>query len=346
MTQERVPRRAMLGRLALILLAIALLAYMVIQGIRIWRGESHPTLLHVGSLNVPWYGAILMSGALCGALLGEFVARRRAVDSEHVWNILLWGLVLGVAVSRLTHVAGAWDHYRSDWLRIIGIENGQFVGLRGLTIHGALAGAVLALVLYAWRSRLNFWFWLDVGAPGFVLGQAVGRWGNFFNQEAYGWRTALPWGLRIPEGARIDALSWLGRILPEYSKLADGSLRCDGPNLACYRDMARFPFETTAFHPTFLYESLLNIGVCLFLVFFLIRRYGHRLVPGEVFMAYGMLYSVVRFGIEFLRVDSAYLGRFPAAQVVSAGLFLLCAGWLVARRWIWKKERAGQPWLP
>ncbi len=326
-------RRWTWDRILVLAVVVAFVAYLVSQAVPNWRGEGDPVFVQIGNREIPWYGVLLMTGALVGALVGEWEARRRGLDTEHVWNILLWGLILGVTVSRLWYVLGNPNYYFSDPLRIIGVEDGRFVGLRGLTIHGALFGAVLAAFLYTWRKKLPFWTWLDVGAPGFVIGQAIGRWGNFFNQEAYGWRTTLPWGLRIAPQYRIDALSPVGNYLPEYSKLLPGlSLPTCVEGLACYRNLTVYPFETTRFHPTFLYESLLNLSICLLLLY-IAGRYRDRLVPGEIFWFYGMLYAVVRFGIEFLRVDSLYLGPYPVGQVVSVGLFLLCAVGLGVRRW-------------
>ncbi|MGC9024419.1 MAG: prolipoprotein diacylglyceryl transferase [Chloroflexia bacterium] len=300
-------------RLLFLLLALALVVTLAIRGVDTWQGRGDPVAFRIGALEVRWYGIILMSGALAGGFLGEYQARRRSLHPDHARNILLWGVVAGVIVSRLWYVLGSWKEFARDPLRIIGFENGVFVGLRGLTIHGALLGAVLAVALYTWRNRLDFWGILDLGAPCFVLGQAVGRWGNFFNMEAYGPPTTLPWGLYIGQGHRIPP----------------------------YNDMLTYP-PSTRFHPTFLYESLMNLAICLFLLWVL-RRYGEHLVRGEVFFFYVMLYSAGRFGLEFLRTDSVMLGPFPAAQVTSVGLFVLAVLLLVARRWIWRKPK-GSPW--
>jgi phosphatidylglycerol:prolipoprotein diacylglycerol transferase len=337
-TSPEPKRRWTIDRILILVLAVAFAAYVISQAIPNWRGEGDPVALRIGTREIPWYGIILMCGALAGALVGEWEARRRGLDPEHTWNILLWGLVLGVTVSRLWYVLGNVPYYFSDPLRIVGIENGRFVGLRGLTIHGALAGAVVAVILYTWRQKLNFWTWIDVGAPGFVMGQAVGRWGNFFNQEAYGWRTRLPWGIRIVREFRIDAFSAVGNYLPEYSKLVPGSPTCDQVGLACYRNMDFYPFESTLFHPTFLYEHLLNLSICLLLLY-ISGRFRKRLVPGEIFFLYGMLYAIVRFGVEYLRVDSLYLGPYPAGQVVSVGLLLLCGAFILVRRLVYRNRR-------
>jgi len=335
------PARFSIVRLVQIALGLALLAFLVVRAVPTWQGQGDLFALRLGRLGVPMYGLMLMSGAVAGALVSEWEARRRSLEVGHVWNILFWGLILGVTVSRLWYVAGRLDYFGHDPLAIIGIKGGQFAGLRGLTIHGALLGAVVAVLLYAWWQKLNFWTWLDIGTYGFIVGQAVGRWGNFYNQEAYGWRTTLPWGLRIAAQYRMDAVhrvAGVPYILPEYSKLAPGSPSC-APGLACYTNLALYP-ETTRFHPTFLYEFLWNLAMCAFLLW-LARRPGQRLLSGEVFFLYGVLTAVGRFGIEFLRVDSEYVGRFPVAQSVSVGMLVLCGGLLLVRRWRWKKRATG-----
>jgi len=329
--------REWLGRLSLIVPALVLLVLLAIRIVPTWRGQGNAVALRLGPLSFGWYGILIVSGAIAGALVGERQARRRGLDDEHIWNILLWGMVLGVVMARVWFILGELKYYFGDPARIIGVEYGEFVGLRGLALHGVLVGATLAALLYTWRKRLHFLTWMDVCIPGFPLGQAIGRWGNFFNQEAYGWRTTLPWGLRIGAEFRIDAVHYVDgvrHILPEYSKLALGSPQCS-PGLACYTNLAMYP-ETTRFHPTFLYESLWNLAVCLFLLW-LARRYGQRLVRGEILWVYGLLYAAGRFANEFLRVDSEYVGTFPAPQVSSVVLFLICAGFLVGRRWLWKK---------
>ncbi len=334
--QASKPRTFPIGRIVFILVGAAVLIYMIINGIATWQGAGSPIAFNLGPLHVRWYGILLMAGAFAGALLGEAEARRRGLDVDHVWNILLWGLILGVVISRLWYLPSNWSYFSQNPLRIIGFEGGKFEGLSGLTIHGALIGALLAAFLYTRWAKQDFWKWLDVAIPGFALGQAIGRWGNFFNQEAYGWRTNLPWGLRIAVEHRINALNWLGNILPEYSKLQAGSPVCNAPNLACYTDITRFPFETTRFHPTFLYESLWNVGMVLLLLY-IARRFGPRLVRGEIFWFYGALYAVGRFGLEFLRIDSEYLGRYPAGQVVSIAILLVCALFFVLRRFVWRR---------
>lgn len=320
MTEETPkPRRLAPLQIALIVVGIVALSFLAVLIVRVWNGAGDPVAFSLGGLRVRWYGILLMSGALCGAFVGEWEARRRGWNPDHIWNLLLWGLLLGVAVSRLWYVAGSPALLR-DPLAIIGFVNGQFVGLQGLTIHGALVGAVIAAGLYAWVKKLNLLEWLDVGAIGFVMGQAVGRWGNFFNHEAYGRPTTLPWGLIIPATDSTGTIPF---------------------RLAPYNDLNLYPVATTRFHPTFLYESLWNLGVCVLLLF-LARRYGEKLIPGETFWLYGMLYGLGRFLLEFLRTDSIYLGAFPAAQIVSVALFVVCAALFATRRWLFKCKTYGE----
>ena len=316
MTEKSLPsRRFSPVQIALLVVGAAVLVLFAIQVVRFWNGEGDPVAFRLGPLHVRWYGMILMAGALCGALVGEWEARRRGWNPDHVWNLLLWGLILGVLVSRLWYVVGQPDLLR-DPLAIIGFSQGQFVGLQGLTIHGALAGAVLAAGLYTWSKKLNLLQWMDLGAIGFVMGQAVGRWGNLFNHEAYGLPTTLPWGLVIPQAYRHSP----------------------APDMTTF--LQSLP-AATRFHPTFFYESLYNLAVCALLIY-LARRYGKKIVPGELFWLYGLLYGAGRFLLEYLRVDSVYVGELRFAQVVSVGLFVVCAALFAARRWVFKSKTYGQ----
>jgi len=166
----------------------------------------------------------------------------------------------------------------------------------GMGIYGAIAGGVLAVVLYARRAVLDPWVWLDLGAPGLALGQAIGRWGNFFNQELYGRPTDLPWAVFIEPAYR----------LPGYAQ-----------------------FER--YHPTFLYESLWNLMT--FVVLLLVaRRYAERLLKGEIVGLYVILYSTGRILTEFVRLDSPTWGGVPIAQILAGTLILLTAAGLVYRR--------------
>lgn len=260
------------------------------------------------ALNVRWYGAIIMSGALLAAWLAARRAAARGIDPEHVWNQLFLGLIFGIVGARLYYVAFEWQRFASDPLAIINLTTG------GLAIHGAIIGALLSALIYTRVKQLPLWEWLDICVPGFLLAQAIGRWGNFFNQEAYGSPTSLGFGVLIAPEHRI----------PPYN------------NLTLYP-------PDTLFHATFLYESLWNlVGVALLL--WLDRRYGthaptvrRRLNGGDLVFLYAIYYSAGRFWIEGLRTDSLYAGPIRVAQLVSLALIGLGLLALVVNH-LWRRR--------
>jgi phosphatidylglycerol:prolipoprotein diacylglycerol transferase len=208
-------------------------------------------------------------------------------------------MVLGIIAARIYYVAFEWPRYAGrPLLEIVNPQGG------GIAIHGAIIGALLAVLLYTRRQRLPLLTWLDICAPAMLVGQAIGRWGNFFNQEAYGRPTTLPWGLDIAPEHRI----------PPYDNLT------------------QYP-TSTRFHPTFLYESLWDASA-LVLILWLERRFRPQLKPGDSVLLYGLLYSAGRFFTEGIRTDSLCVGAYTLdgsctgglriAQLVSLGAFVIC----------------------
>ncbi len=242
-----------------------------------------------GFLTIRWYAVCILGGALLAAWFGARRAERRGHDPEHVWNILAIGLIVAIAVARAWYVLFEWPQFRGkSLLYIINPATG------GIAIHGGIFGGLLALWVYTRLNHLDFLEWADIGAPCVPIGQALGRWGNFFNQEAYGRPTTLPWGLNIDAEHRLRPY-----------------------------DQAPYGPETR-FHPTFLYESFWNVGVLVALVL-VERRFRRRLLRGDLAMLYGILYSIGRFWVEGLRTDSlcsngiggSCAGALRTAQVVS-----------------------------
>jgi phosphatidylglycerol:prolipoprotein diacylglycerol transferase len=262
----------------------------------------------IGPIVIHWYGLLIVVGTLLGAVLASREAKRQGNDPEHVWRALLWGLLLGLLGARVYHVVstpadgtGGLQSYLHNPLDIIQVWNG------GLGIIGGIAGGVLGVVIYARRNGLNAWHWLDIGAPSLVLAQAIVRWANFVNQELYGPPTGLPWGIKIEAEHRI----------PRYA------------------DLTRFPIETTRFHPTFLYESLWNLGLFALLVWAR-RRWAHRLQDGDIFLAYLGFYGIGRVWIEqFFRPDA---WRLENGLAVGALIFAWVA--LVAELMLLQRHRA------
>jgi len=234
------------------------------------------TTLFGWPLVVRWYGVIIISGALLAAWICARRAERRGYNADHIWNHLVLALIVSIACARAYYVTFEWHRFAGrPLLEIINPATG------GIAIHGAIIGAVLSTLFYTWRNALPFWTWADICAPGLLLGQGIGRWGNFMNQEAYGRPTTLPFGVRIDQDHR----------LPPYT------------------DMQQYP-PGTLFHATFLYESLWDI-VGFGLLLWLDRRFGagapvgrRWLRPGDLLFCYAVYYSVGRLWIEGLRTDS------------------------------------------
>jgi prolipoprotein diacylglyceryl transferase len=217
--------------------------------------------LEIGPLTLRAYGLAIALGVIAAVAVGGRRWVARGGDPNTFPNMALWVVPLGVIGARLYHVATDYDRYEDDLVRILQIWKG------GLSIWGALAGGVLGFLLYSRRHHLPLPTLLDCVAPGLATAQAIGRLGNWFNQELFGKPTDLPWGLEIA---------------PEH------------------RPAGYIQYET--FHPAFLYEALWNVGVVGALLW-AERRF--RLRHGQVFLLYGALYCVGRFWIELLRIDPA-----------------------------------------
>jgi phosphatidylglycerol:prolipoprotein diacylglycerol transferase len=259
-------------------------------------GPVNPILISFGPFSIRWYGLLIVLGAIAGALVARAQARRRGDDPDHIWNMLALCLVLGLVGARLYHVVSTpaggplgLAYYREHPLEIIAFWNG---GLQGFGIYGAVAGGILAIWLYTRLARLPFLRWLDYGAAGLMLAQAIGRWGNFFNQELYGPPSNLPWAVYIEPANRLAGFE-------NYS----------------------------TFHPVFLYESLLDLLAFAALIW-LSRRPRWHILDGDIFFLYVILYAFVRFWLEFLRPDAWMAGPIAVAQIVAltsmagAGLLL------------------------
>lgn len=251
--------------------------------------------------NIPialrWYGVLIVGGAMIAAQWAANRAARRGHDPEHIWNLVVLGMVMGIMGARIYYVIFEWPRFANQSiLNIINPATG------GLAIHGALIGAISAAFIYTRRHQLDFREFLDITMPTFMLAQAIGRWGNFFNQEAYGRPTPFNVGLVIDAPYRIPP----------------------------YNDLDKYP-PTTLFHPTFLYESIWNmlgVGVLLLIE----RRYRDSLRRGDMVLFYAIIYGLGRLWIEGLRTDSLCVdqigggcdGSLRVAQIVS--ILLIVAG--------------------
>jgi phosphatidylglycerol:prolipoprotein diacylglycerol transferase len=253
--------------------------------------------IHLGPLYIRFYALILIGGMIAAAWLTARRAPAHGLDADHVWNGLMWAIIPGLIGARIYHILTPSP--ASGFTLQYYLENPlQMLAIwnGGLGIYGAIAGGVVGLLIYGARHRQPILRWFDVIVPGVALAQAIGRWGNFINHELYGAPTTLPWAVHIPPEARM----------PGYAQ-----------------------FET--FHPLFLYESLWNLGACLLLIF-LDRRFGKWLRPGDLFLIYLAQYPIIRFLLDFLRLDSHLSGNLTTAQIVSLVVCAAALGALVLRR--------------
>jgi phosphatidylglycerol---prolipoprotein diacylglyceryl transferase len=239
---------------------------------------------NIGPLTIHFYGIVIMLGVVAATYLARREANRRGQNGELVWDMLVWMLIAGIVGARLWHILTPSPsleaqgvttyYYLTHPLDAIAIWNG------GLGIAGAVAGGAIALYFFGRRHNLPFLIWLDILAPALALGQAIGRWGNFFNQELYGAPTSLPWAIYIDPQHRLAG------------------------------------FENQAYyHPTFLYESIWNLAN-MALLLWLSRRSKDRLKSGDVFLVYLITYPLGRFLLEFLRLDSSQLAGINANQAL------------------------------
>ena len=256
----------------------------------------------LGPIYIRFYGIILMLGALAGAWLATREAKRRGHEPEIVWDLLTYLLVGGIIGARIWHiltpspssgVTAGW--YLTHPLDAMAIWKG------GLGIPGAIIGGAIVLYFYTRRHKLSFAEWADIASPSLALGQAIGRWGNYFNQELYGDPTDLPWKIFIAPEHR----------LPEYS------------NVEYY-------------HPLFLYESIWNLGN-MFLLLWISRRFADRLKDGDIFLIYLIIYPIGRFLLDFLRLDASMVNGININQMVMA-VVAICAS--AALYWRHREDRS------
>ena len=228
-------------------------------------------------IDIMWYGLLIGIGMVLAVLLACKRAPRHGLSDDRMLDIALWSIPAGVIGARIYYVIFQWDQYKDNLKSIINIREG------GLAIHGGiLVGVGLALILLKFVWKDDVLGYVDLFMPSIALGQAIGRWGNYFNQEAYGCETKLPWGMLVN-----------GKFV----------------------------------HPTFLYESIWCLLLCIFLIW--LADSGRKKFKGLILCLYLILYSVERFFVEGLRTDSLMIGPLRQAQVISLVLIALgCVLWV------------------
>lgn len=247
----------------------------------------NPIAFTIFGIPVLWYGILIASGMMLGILLAKYTTGIKNISYDSFTDLLLISIPVGIIGARLYYVIFEFDQYRGNLLSMLNIREG------GLAIHGGIIFGVLTAFIYSRIKGLSLIKYLDAAAPSIILAQSIGRWGNFFNQEAHGGPVSSEFISRFPEF--IQKGMYIGG---------------------------------TYYHPTFLYESIWNFLVFLFLLM-LIKRVRR---DGVVFFAYIGLYSLARFFIEGLRTDSLMLGPLRAAQLVSLTGILISIVFIIYSR--------------
>jgi phosphatidylglycerol:prolipoprotein diacylglycerol transferase len=253
----------------------------------------NPIALQLGGLEIHWYGVIIACGVLLAVWLAMKESVRRGISDDHILNLVLWALPFALIGARTYYVAFEWPYYSQHPSEIIAIWHG------GIAIYGALIASVIVFLIYCRVKWLPAWLVLDIAAPTVMIAQAIGRWGNFMNQEAFGAKTTLAYlrGLHLPEFI-IQQMNISG----------------------AYRQ------------PTFLYESMWNLVG--FILIMSIRHHKGWFKQGEIFLSYVMWYAFGRFFVEGMRTDSLYLiSGLRISQALSIVLFVVALGlWIYRRR--------------
>jgi len=230
-----------------------------------------PVAFRVFGLEVRWYGICIVLGMIAAVILCMKRTPRYGIyPPDKVLDFVLWVIPIGVIGARLYYVVFEWENYKDNLISILYIHQG------GLAIHGGLIFGIITAVILVRHWKQSPLKWLDLAAPGIALGQALGRWGNYFNSEAHGTATDLPWAIEV-----------------------NGEL----------------------VHPTFLYESIWCLLLCIFLVLYETRR--KHPFDGQMILLYIIIYSFERFFVEGLRTDSLMLGSIRVAQLLSLTVFVL-----------------------
>lgn len=253
-----------------------------------------PVAFTLGPLKIYWYGVFINIAFIIGMVLAFKLARLEDIEADDVLNLLLLLIPSALIGARLYYVIFNWSYYSLHPWQIFATWQG------GLAIHGGIIGGAIAGLCYIYYKKLPLGKVADIFAPPLILGQAIGRWGNFMNQEAHG-----------------------GPVSAEFMNYFPAFIR------------DQMYIQGQYYHPTFLYESLWNVGVFLFLIFY----WNKRRFKGEIALLYLGLYSIGRFFIEAMRTDSLMLGTIRVAQLMSVTLIISSVILIIYFRFKAEKEK-------
>lgn len=269
-------------------------------------GVDHSTIeplnrvfLQLGPITIYWYAVFIMSGVALGLFLAIREGKKMGINSEFFYDLVTYGLPISIIGARIYYVAFSWDYYSSHPEDIIKIWQG------GIAIHGAIIAAFIFGYFFCKKRKVSFWLVADIASVSFIIAQAIGRWGNFMNQEAHG---------GVVPGATLDAQREFlqSLFIPDFI-------------------VNNMYINGAYYHPTFLYESLWNMVGCLFIVFVL--RKLPKLLVGEIAAFYAVWYSTGRYMVEGMRTDSLMLTEsIRMAQFISITTIVLVLILVIYRR--------------
>ncbi|MFJ7935511.1 prolipoprotein diacylglyceryl transferase [Sporosarcina sp. NPDC096371] len=260
----------------------------------------NPVAFSLGPIEVRWYGILIALGIVLAFIVVQKEMVKRGMHPDFLTDLLIWAVPISIISARIYYVIFSWDYYKDNLGQVIQIWQG------GIAIHGALIGAFVTTYFFTKRRGVSFWKTVDIAAAGLLIGQIIGRWGNFMNQEAH--------------GGPVSEKFLETTIIPDWI-------------------MNQMTIDGVTYHPTFLYESMWNIvGLIIIL---LLRKVS--LKRGEMFLFYLVWYSIGRFYIEGMRTDSLYvIGELRAAQLVSVTTIILGVILFIVRRYVQKVKETYQ----
>uniref|UniRef100_UPI004056630E prolipoprotein diacylglyceryl transferase n=1 Tax=Agathobacter sp. TaxID=2021311 RepID=UPI004056630E len=263
----------------------------------------------IGDLTIAYYGITIVLAMMAGIFLAATVAKKTGQNPDTYYDLALYAIVFALIGARLYYVAFQWDYYKKDLTRIFRIREG------GLAIYGAVIAAVLTVFIYTRIKKLKFSMIADTAVLGLILGQSIGRWGNFFNREAFGDYCDNLFAMQLPVSA--VRTSEITDALWEHATEVAG---------VTYIQV----------HPTFLYESLWNLALLALLLIY----FKHRRFDGEIFLLYLFGYGIGRFWIESLRTDQLLLPAigYPVSMALAAVLVVISLGLIIFYRKVQKSK--------
>lgn len=253
-------------------------------------------------LDIYFYGIIIALAIIFGMIVVVYKAKNSYQNEDEYINFIFWAIIFGIIGARIYYVLFSWDSYKFDLKKIFFIRQG------GIAIYGAIIASILTAIFYCKKRNLDLKVFCDTCTYGLLTGQIIGRWGNFFNREAFGRETN-----------NFFAMRYLASKVNFYDGI---------------KPMIIDNFKYIQVHPTFLYESVWNLLILIFLIWYEERKK----FDGEIFLLYLFFYAVGRFFIEGLRVDKLLLFSFPISQIVSVVIFIL-AGIILIKKHFFEGDK-------